>query len=143
MHIISGTRVHMLCTAGLQTQRVPQPGAPSHALGDGPTWMLMLELSQWYRNPSVLCSQPQKPCSGVNDENKPSSHLPGEVLTGRSAQHPFSPCSSSHSRDLSPLVFYQQMSTHLSQAALHFISIYCLPFSTWDLVLADLYGLST
>lgn len=84
-HTSSGTCVHMLCMAGLQAQRVPQPGAPSHALGDGPTWRLMLEASQWYRSPPVLCSQPQKPHSRASDENKPSSHLPGEVLKGRSA----------------------------------------------------------
>lgn len=142
-HTSSGTCVHTLCTAGLQAQRVPQPGAPSHALGDGPTWRLMLEASQWYRNPPVLCSQPQKPRSRASNENKPSSHLPGEVLKGRSAQK-----ASFLPMQLQPqpgpvLVFYQQMSIHLSQAALQFISIYCLPFSSWDLVLADLYGVGT
>lgn len=81
----SGTCAHTLRGAGLQEQRVPQPGAPSHALDDGPTRMLMLEVCQQYGNPSVLCSQPQKPRSGVNDVDLPSRHLPGEVLKGRSA----------------------------------------------------------
>lgn len=85
MHTTSGTRVYTLCMAGLSAQHVPQPGAPSRALGDGPTRLLMLEVSQRYRNPSVLCSQLQKPGLRANDANKPSSHLPGEVLKGRSA----------------------------------------------------------
>lgn len=45
---------------------------PWHALGGGPRWTLMLEEPHQYRNPSVLCSQPQNPPSGANYENLPS-----------------------------------------------------------------------
>lgn len=43
----------------------------------------MLETSQWHRTPSALCSQSQNPCPGGSNENKLSSHLPGEGLRGR------------------------------------------------------------
>lgn len=118
----------------------------------GPTWVLVPEVSRWYRNPPALSSQSQVPCSEVNDENKCSSDLSGEALKDRPAckasflsphTAPATFLSILHAREQAgacPLMFYHQMSACISQAVLQFISIYCPQFSTCDLVLIGLYG---
>lgn len=122
------------CTADLQAQHVPQPGTPSQAWANGPTWTLVLETSQWHRTPSVLCSQPKHLYPGRNNENKPSSHLPGEGLRGRSYPRATLLLMQLQPQlDLCLLCSFSRCPCGQAAAVYQHL---LLPFSSWDLVWA-------